>query len=215
MKALPSTLILSLSALASVQGAVIFRELETQPPGQRRPPLMLDFDDDGETDFGIRFRIAGGLERLEVLISDNTAFVYQPDLNLFIGVRGAALDEGFTVDSLEGRPLFAYQENDFPEGVVLGNYIIATYNSFAQTGEGDFNDRRAYLGFRFNGDDGPQYGYVELDGRSSADFTVYSYAYQTEPNVPILTGQIPEPSAPLLLVGSSVFLIRRRSRSAH
>lgn len=215
MKALPSTLILSLFTSASAQGAVIFRELETQPPGQRRSPLMLDFNDDGETDFGIRYRIAGGIERLEVLISDNTAFVYQPDLNQFIGVRGAALDEGFTVDSLEGRPLFAYQENDFPEGVVLGNYIIATYNSFAQTGEGDFNDRRAYLGFRFNGDEGPQYGYVELDGRSSADFTVYSYAYQTEANVPIFTGQIPEPSLPVLILSSSVFLIRRRSRASH
>lgn len=214
MKALPSTLILSLFALANVQGAVIFGELETQPPGQRRPPLMLDFDDDGEIDFGIRFRIAGGLERLEVLISDNTAFVYQPDLNLFLGVRGAALDEGFTVDSLEGRPLFAYQENNFPDGVELGNYIIATYNSFAQSGEGDFNDRRAYLGFRFNGAEGPQYGYVELDGRSSADFTVYSYAYQTEANVSILTGQIPEPSVPLLILSSAVFLIRRRSRAS-
>jgi hypothetical protein len=215
MKGLSLILIYCVVPVFDAHSAVIYRELEPRLAGQPGIPMMMDIDGDGETDLGIRFRVFGSHQRLEVLISDDTAFVTQPDFGPFIGMRGSALDSGFAVDDLEGRPHFAYQENDFSNSVELGSYIVATYNSFARVGGGDFNNRRGYLGFRFNGEQGPQYGYVELDGRRSIDFAVYSYAYQTEANVPILTGQIPEPSVPLLILGSSVFLIRRRSRSAH
>ena len=71
---------------------------------------------------------------------------------------------------------------------------------------------RAYLGVRFEAEDGTHFGWVDLEtsGRGVGGY-VWRYAYESEPGVPIVAGAIPEASTILLiLLGLALLAVRRR-----
>lgn len=68
--------------------------------------------------------------------------------------------------------------------------------------------QRAYIGVRTLSF---RYGWIEVV-RSGASLSAYAWAYETEPGVPILAGQIPTPATFALLgLGALAFAKRRRS----
>ncbi|MGA3131052.1 MAG: PEP-CTERM sorting domain-containing protein [Terracidiphilus sp.] len=97
----------------------------------------------------------------------------------------------------------------------LGDYDTVNTGTFGDWSPGT----DAYLGFYFEGTNGPQAGWAEIttDG-SDASFEVLSYAYETQANTPIDAGQIaatPEPSTMALVVlGASGLMALRRRRAA-
>ena len=83
-----------------------------------------------------------------------------------------------------------------------GNVVGGTWYG---TGEG-------YLGFRFAGEDGWHYGWMRVHAIGHWGGLFRDYAYETTAGVPIIAGQIPEPSASMMasLALAWGFLRRRR-----
>lgn len=85
----------------------------------------------------------------------------------------------------------------------------------------------AYLGFYFQGPDGPQAGWVDIATTTStpalpggtSSFEILSYAYETAASTPISAGEgspVPEPYAlPLLALGGVGLIALRRRRAAN
>jgi hypothetical protein len=66
----------------------------------------------------------------------------------------------------------------------------------------------AYLGFQFQNNGDTYYGWARV-GCPIAELNVgwiYDYAYETSPNTPIVTGTVPEPGIPALLLVSAMTL---------
>ncbi|MBX7212275.1 MAG: PEP-CTERM sorting domain-containing protein [Verrucomicrobiaceae bacterium] len=72
----------------------------------------------------------------------------------------------------------------------------------------------ANIGVEFTLADGVHYGYVELEGIYGLG-RIRSYAWETDPGVPIVAGAMPEPSrAVLIFAGMLAVLSHRRRRRA-
>lgn len=190
--------------------AVIFTPLPDSPTDFVRDPVELDFDGNGSIDMTFQMR---GRDRgspfFEALVPDNTRLIEERRDDGIVG--SLRRDEGFVVDSLEGRPLSGYAEHWKEELNDLARYFLGFYNEFGNVGEGDFGAKEGFLGFRFEGDEGTHYGYVEIRGHESSRFTLLSYAWESTPETAIITGAIPEPSNSLLLVLASMLLWKRSS----
>lgn len=68
--------------------------------------------------------------------------------------------------------------------------------------------QRLYIGVRIQGD---RLGWIEVS-RNSLSLTAHAWAYQTEPDVPIVAGQVPAPAS-LALCGLGGCITMRRRRS--
>ncbi|MEJ6581833.1 MAG: PEP-CTERM sorting domain-containing protein [Akkermansiaceae bacterium] len=202
MKPVCTFLLLVSSHTTPLSGAVMFQIYErTRHPLEPSLPVVIDFNGDGINDLtlmGVQDR--GGIY-LAVSLADTTDVVIQETTGTrFDGFR---LEKGFAVDDLVNRPLYSF-------GTGQNQYQIADLNDFANEGSGSFFETSGYLGVRFQGEEGTHYGYVHLNGERVRNFNVISYAYESEPNTPILTGAIPEPSTTFALFLSSLMLWRRR-----
>lgn len=202
MKTIVNTFLLSASLLGLLEGAVVFQTYERMGhPLERSFPVAIDFDGNGITDIELRGSAASTSIDLWAMVPPTTGIVWLTTQGgLF---NGHNLDQGFEIDGLETKPLYAYMQGS-------ERYGIAHLNGFANEGSGSFFETSGYLGVRFEGDEGTNYGYVHLNGERVLNFNVISYAYESEPNTPILTGAIPEPSTTFALFLSSLMLWRRR-----
>ena len=72
-----------------------------------------------------------------------------------------------------------------------------------------------YLGFRFERDGALDYGWLALSAYSSygSEIYAYSWAYESEPDTPLIVGQILEPAVHFLLAGVVWCAAMRRTRS--
>ena len=77
---------------------------------------------------------------------------------------------------------------------------------------------KKYLGFRFERDGALHYGWMALSAYANygTEVFAYSWAYESEPDTPLIVGQIPEPSVPALLAGAvcAAGIRRRRGYSS-
>ncbi len=67
---------------------------------------------------------------------------------------------------------------------------------------------RRYMGVKTGGGN---YGWIEVE-RTGIGFAAFAWAYETQPGVPILAGQIPAPGAAALLALAAAGAVRRRNR---
>ena len=209
MNILLPSLALTLLGAPFASAAVIFTPLPDSPTDFIRDPVELDFDGNGSVDLGFRVGYRGVLFRFEALIPTSTALLAEFREDGFI--ETFKFEEGFTVDPLEGRPLYGYAEHWKEDPGELANYFLGGYNSFGDVGEGDFGEQQGFVGFRFEGDEGTRYGYVELRGSETGHFSLLSYAWESTPETAIITGAIPEPSTAFLLMLATGLFWKRRS----
>jgi len=85
----------------------------------------------------------------------------------------------------------------------------------AGDGAWTFNDPPVFFGFRFDVDGASHFGWARAQITASTtprsfSVTVFDYAYESVPGVPIVAGQIPGPGAAVLLSLASVTAFRRR-----
>ena len=199
MKTFLSFITLSITGIWHLGGAVIFRTVERNlPAGAPSRPVLLDVDENGTND--LEFRSVSGTHSngLVVVIPETTGIVWLKSTEAAIG--NFNLDRGFQVNGLETRPLYQYTEYWDSSNPEFSRFELAFLNGFADEGEGSFFEKTGYLGFRFEGDEGTHYGYVQLNGKRVWDFEILSYAYESEPNTAIITGAIPEPSTSFILM---------------
>ncbi len=90
--------------------------------------------------------------------------------------------------------------------------ISACFNAGGVVCFGNFLGGIEYLGLEFDISGDTHYGWVEVESSEFFQFVrVHRWAYESEPGVGILAGQIPEPSG-IALVLAGVLLALRRVR---
>lgn len=107
-------------------------------------------------------------------------------------------------------PLYNYEAfGDDP----AGGFQLSLRNGIQPTGQGPFLENTGYLGFSFEAEDGVHYGYAYITAPRAFYIEIFNWAYETEPNTPIVTGTVPEPSTAIFLLPilASFAGFRRRS----
>lgn len=219
-----SALIASAWLLCSgvVPAAIVYHRVEGDPPlisyFTSNPRQEIDLDDDGIFDFAI---IAEGLASslsaprqaaLFGLDYTTTGDIGSKVIPLSLGeevgpqlpMRYGAL-AGFYSDASQGGPhllagAYVLGAPPNPVLIVIGNFILI----------------RAYAGVQFEIDGQTHYGWIDLENSAlggGAEFKAYGWAYESEPNTPIVAGSVPEPSlATLLVLGGVALVSRSRAR---
>lgn len=104
----------------------------------------------------------------------------------------------------EVHPQRDYFVSDTPPRGELGWQVAPEFQNPGQQGGRNF----AGVGWR-RGEDF-HYGWVEFDGVGGSQMKIVAWAWESEPNVPILAGAVPEPSVLLLLGAAGGLWMRRR-----
>lgn len=98
-----------------------------------------------------------------------------------------------------------------------GYSVIMSTSNFRPV-SGDFfpsyDFEQKYLGLRFERDGRIHYGWMALSGFDKLGLQVYvhSWAWESEPDTPIIVGLIPEPGTAALLAGTGLVCLRRRRK---
>jgi hypothetical protein len=135
-----------------------------------------------------------------------------------VGGRISALPSSFSINSTIGTELLSelqWSSSDFIDGFVEPDE--SAYISIVQvlsTGSASEFSGRSAIGIEFRAADGIHYGYLDIDaGPGYAGITLYGWAYESQPGVPIFAGQVPEPSTSLFVgVATASILLRRRRK---
>ena len=121
------------------------------------------------------------------------------------GASPDVLPKGFEIGILPDASSFRWVSMGKPSGVMAGAFLGNELSFF-----GSWENQTGFIGIRFEADDGDHFGYLHVNVRGASLFHI-EQAWESEPNQPILAGTIPEPSAALLIMVSSLgFLIRLR-----
>ncbi len=135
-----------------------------------------------------------------------------------VGGRISPLPNGFSINSTIGTELLSelqWSSSDFIDGFVEPdeNAYISIVQVLSTGSASDFSGRSA-IGIEFHAADGVHYGYLDIDaGPGYAGITLYGWAYESRPGVPIFAGQVPEPSSSIFIgVGTVSLLLRRRRK---
>ena len=169
-----------------------------------------DIDGNGSTDFTFGFGPSGiGLrtERANRLI-------YVPDPPPDLGGGVASLEPQFFIQSTLSVSGFDWRSSDLlGEYVSPGEFAFASIVIVLSTGTSSHFSGRGDIGIAFESDLGTHYGYFDIDaGPGYAGIVLYGWAYETQTGVPIMAGQVPEPSLSVLLSIGLATLIARRNR---
>lgn len=172
-----------------------------------------DIDGNGSIDFtfGYSFSYVG----LRTERANRLVIVPSPPPN--IGGYVANLPSSFPIASDLGSSDIVWISSDPSDNYVSpGEIAFASIVQVLSTGTFSFFNGREAIGIEFESDLGTHYGYFDIDaGSGYAGVTLYGWAYETQPGVPIMTGQVPEPSISVLFSIGLVALIARRKPRQH
>jgi len=78
---------------------------------------------------------------------------------------------------------------------------------------GLFVGRDAYIGLRFERPTGTHFGYIHFVTESDSPYGyLHDWGWETQPDTPIISGAIPEPSTSILIFGALFAICRRHKR---
>ena len=188
--------------VASASAAIVYMDIPEVEEG------FLHFPPDDPTVHSRPFDFNGdGVDDSEFRNTIYSFFVIPSSTTEMIGEAGqdlAHLQAGALIGAIQTASL---QWLNTPLGMAFGfndggNVVGGTWYG---TGEGS-------LGFRFAGEDGWHYGWMRVHAIGHWGGLFRDYAYETTAGVPIIAGQIPEPSASMMasLALAWGFLRRRR-----
>lgn len=168
----------------------------------------LDFNEDGQTDFIIE----AGESFQPIGIGDNRIYAY-PEAPGELGALATPLAYGQSIgpDLPTGAVWFDSYVHPRPP-----NQTISAYFHYVLSGGagGLWRDgMTAYMGAEFDIDGQTHYGWLRIeipDPLRGNSGIIHDMAYNTVPGMPILAGQVPEPSTwVLFLIGGSGMLLWR------
>ncbi len=174
--------------------------------------VPIDINQDGEADytFGFGFTtIALKTERSNRAVIHNDA---PPDM----GGSIEALSAGYVIGpSLEAGDSWVSAD-------LLGGYVSPGESAFINIVQGFnlmYSSRmpatltRVFFGLEFELADGTHYGYFDLEAQhDTLGVRIHGWAYESQPNTPIVAGSVPEPGRMLLLLAGVLALVCRRRR---
>lgn len=199
-----------LAPTSSPDAAVIFEKTDLRigsASSVNAQTVELDFNSDGNIDWVLRTSFSGVFSRVFVSAPSTTLFVYRTPINGLTNELAPLATETF-IGSILGNEDFRFL-----------NTVDAFSASLASAGGdsestgyyGPFSGNDAFLGFRFDAEDGPHFGYALLRNVDESGTVITSYAWEPEPWKGIIAGAIPEPlSTSLLALGVLTFGFRRR-----
>lgn len=208
----------SLLALAVGEGAIIYREVLIQGEIFDNVGGVLfnniDLDQDGEIDF---FTTSQGGEASLVPTGDNRVLGV-PATGLDLGAYGVGLPSNYEIDFNTPQGLVWRGLDDRINQFDPGGVSLFMCNGRGPVGEPPIcitslsRVNSSFVGLEFLQDGETHYGWVEIAPRFRLNHhaRVVSWAYESEPGVPIMAGAIPEPSSVLLTLLGVPFLLRRR-----
>jgi hypothetical protein len=163
-------------------------------PGEYFTPI--DFDNNGVAD--IMFRTYETTMYLSALDANEIVAT-----SLQFGDEYLPITEGSLIDSSIEAPLL--WESD--EKIIL-SYMINGQNELVGGGTWYDTDHEL-LGVSFYIDADLHYGWVRMSQQEVFTLTIHDWAYETQPDVGINAGVIPEPSTVgLLFIGIATLLVR-------
>ncbi len=160
----------------------------------------IDVDKSGSTDFTFATSFQGTV--LQMPVSSRGVIRLDPPPN--VGGPPVPLAIGYligvTLDPSEFQDLY-WDSNNLTIVQVLS------------TGSGSAFSGRGAIGIEFQAADGVHYGYFDISaGPGYAGITLFGWAYESQPGVAILVGQVPEPSTLILAGVATAFLLLRYRR---
>jgi len=171
----------------------------------------VDIDSNGTTDFTFAYSFSFVGLRAEAY---NRAVIR---LIGPVGGRISPLPNGFSINSTIGTELLSelqWSSSDFVDGFVEPDETA--YISIVQvlsTGSASEFSGRSAIGIEFHAADGIHYGYLDIGaGPGYAGITLYGWAYESRPGVPLFAGQVPEPSVFILSGLATISFLSRRRR---
>lgn len=211
----------------AVRGAVVY----TPGTGHfaERDPFMLglirniDVDGDGQRDFYAAD--TGGGNGLTLVPIGANQILATREIPPELGRKILEITRGDDIDSTPILGAYIGIEESYGFGDTGGSFIYYC-NGRGPVGEPpecafSFNpwdeDGVSYFGFRMWKNSQPYYGWLAVSlpiYGPSHDIYLNGWAYETEPGVGIIAGQIPEPSTALLAAASLIGCLVRRRRSA-
>ncbi|MEI7733615.1 MAG: PEP-CTERM sorting domain-containing protein [Verrucomicrobiota bacterium] len=175
------------------------------------PPDILGYGNSIDRTTGLDLNGDGGDDYL--LICTLTAVYLQP-----LGNNNVATDGGYMVMPIgrgelvaSSSPSYQWVNASMVAGgtVVIGGSAIFDGEYFYS---GKFSDTNAFIGFKFEIGGAMHYGWMEVyNYPNDASGQIFGWAYETDPNTPIIAGAVPEPSTwALLAIGATLVYWRRK-----
>lgn len=202
-------LLLALRAGAAV--VVTYRGDAPNTFDYRPLPSEVDFDvnSDGIADF--RFLSDGNF----------VAALQSYGANRFISTLATGLDIGGSVTAIASGSIIGSDTT-----LLAGSWHIHTDNGGGSMFDLNFGPMSlqvsdAFIGVEFAAADGIHYGWIQYVGYSHPEKGlghylpggfIDSWAWETQPGVPVIAGSIPEPSTMILVIMSAVSLLQRRRK---
>ena len=175
----------------------------------------VDIDGNGITDFTFGLSVSGVGLRTER--ANRAVITLDPPPN--IGGSPYQLPAGYLLGSTlaaSGLDTLFWSSSDFIDGFVSpgDTGVFIGIVQVLSTGSSSSFNGRGYIGVEFESTLGTHYGYLDIDaGPGYAGITLYGWAYESRPGVPLMAGRVPEPSMSVLLSIGMAGLIARRHRN--
>ena len=171
-----------------------------------------DIDGNGPIDFTFAATISTAVG-LRTERANRLVIVVDPPPNL--GGPVASLPFGFLIASSFQDSLMRWNSSDLLDGYLTpeefgASSIIQVFFSGHNT---QFTERSA-IAIEFEAEDGIHYGYFDISPATyiAPRITLHGWAWESQPGVPILASQVPEPSGLLLAGIATISLLSRRHR---
>jgi len=200
---LSTFLTVALPLFSPLSAAIIFTEVNDRISRPSTPPFLeYDLDGDGEIDWGLRVTTTLFSQTFAVSAPTTTEVVTVfsfpgglPD-ELAVLREGDIIGPSLSINTLQWH---------------IGNASLLS-GDFDNAWLGPFVSEVAYIGISFEREGNTHYAWALVEGGGPGTHRgVISYAWETEPGVPILAGAIPEPSSTgLLFLGMFGIFVRRR-----